>query len=296
MPHTQNPYMDFLRARANKIFYRMPYPGNAGDSLIQFATQTLLTDLGIRTTVNPAEAEVILVPGGNPTMWPSIGPLRWQELWRRYPQAEFLVGPAGFRSGYSDWAAVVNSDGRMVSGLFARDPASHRNLLEADLRVDIVRELAHDPALYLRHSGWMEAHRKAATEEFELAAFRDDHETNIPYSEALRRLRRVIPGRIYARIVRRGAQAVRKHKLQVAKRLTSEQGTLIDNDVSRQRFEVFVEVIRAARSVHTDRLHVMLLAAMLGKKIFAYQTTHGKLEGVYHHSLQNWADVTMVTA
>jgi exopolysaccharide biosynthesis predicted pyruvyltransferase EpsI len=59
---------------------------------------------------------------------------------------------------------------------------------------------------------------------------------------------------------------------------------LLCADVSKLRFEVFVETIRAAHEVHTDRLHVMLFAAMLGKKVYAYPTSHGKLEGVYRHS------------
>jgi exopolysaccharide biosynthesis predicted pyruvyltransferase EpsI len=71
---------------------------------------------------------------------------------------------------------------------------------------------------------------------------------------------------------------------------------MLARDVSRQRFEVFAETIRAARVVHTDRLHILLLAAMLGKKVFAYTTSHAKLEGVYRHSLAAWADVTIVAS
>jgi hypothetical protein len=38
----------------------------------------------------------------------------------------------------------------------------------------------------------------------------------------------------------------------------------------------------------------MLLSAMLGKKVFAYPTSHSKLEGVYEYALKGWADVTFV--
>lgn len=294
-PYTATePYLEFLRGRANKVFYRLPYPGNAGDSLIQFATQVILGDLQIRTTVDPRKADVILVPGGNPTMWPTIGPQQWQILWKRYPQAEFIVGPAGFRSGYSDWARIIDESGGKVSGLFARDPESFQNLNAADLGANIVRVLSHDPALFLRHSKWMAAHREAATEEYDVAIFRDDHEANLKYSDALRGLRRVLPTRIYDRLVRRGAHAAKSRKLHIARRTNNSTEVFMENDLSRQRFEVFVEGIRAARAVHTDRLHAMLLAAMLGKKIFAYPTAHGKLEGVYRHSLQGWTDVTLI--
>lgn len=287
------PYLEFLRARASKVFYRLPYPGNAGDSLIQFATQAILDDLKILTTVNPQKADVILIPGGNPTMWPTIGPQQWRILWKRYPRAEFVVGPAGFREGYSDWACAIKESGK-VSGLFTRDPESFQNLRAADLNPDIARELSHDPALYLRHSKWMTAHREAATEEYEVAIFRDDHEANLKYSAALRGIRGILPARIYDRLVRGQAGTAKARNLNIARRMADPDTKFVENDLSRQRFEVFVEGIRAARAVHTDRLHAMLLAAMLGKKIFAYPTAHGKLEGVYRHSLRGWADVTLV--
>lgn len=290
-----NLYLEFLSGRTQKLFYRMPYQGNAGDSLIQFATQRILDDLGIRTTVDPNKAEVILVPGGNPTMWPSIGLERWQILWARHPQAEFVIGPAGFRKGYSDWATAVNSSGKMVTGLFARDPHSYENLIAAGLRPNISKVLSHDPALYLRDSGWIKAHRQAASAEYDLAAFRDDHEADLRYNSLLRRVRSALPWGVYVSLVRRGAHATKSRNIKLAKKLGKGQKPLHEDDVSRQRFEVFVETIRAANAVHTDRLHVLLLAAMLGKKVFAYPTAHGKLEGVYRHSLAGWADVTLVT-
>ena len=53
-------------------------------------------------------------------------------------------------------------------------------------------------------------------------------------------------------------------------------------DASSLLLEYFLEIVRCAAEVHTDRLHCMLLAAMLGKPTFAYPTAYGKLEAVYH--------------
>jgi exopolysaccharide biosynthesis predicted pyruvyltransferase EpsI len=295
IPGTQDPYLEFLRTRVDRVFYRMPYPGNAGDSLIQFATDQILHELKIQTTVDPRQADVILVPGGNPTMWPGIGAERWQLLWTRHAQAEFVVGPAGFRSGYTDWQRALNQAGTRVSGLFARDPDSFRTLSNAGLRAEIVVGLSHDPALYLRDSGWLAEHRRAASDEYDLAAFRDDHETNLGFPGGSLRLRSILPWRAYNWMVRRGAGAVRSRKFRLAKAQQRGGIPLLENDVSSQRFGVFVETIRAARIVHTDRLHVMLLAAILGKKVLAYPTANGKLEGVYQHSLAGWADVKFIT-
>jgi exopolysaccharide biosynthesis predicted pyruvyltransferase EpsI len=56
-----------------------------------------------------------------------------------------------------------------------------------------------------------------------------------------------------------------------------------------------MEIVRSAAEVHTDRLHCMLLAAMLGKPTFAYPTAYTKLEAVYAHSVRQWAHVQFVT-
>jgi exopolysaccharide biosynthesis predicted pyruvyltransferase EpsI len=89
---------------------------------------------------------------------------------------------------------------------------------------------------------------------------------------------------------------MRSRKIRLAVRDSKREAAVavVVDDVSGQRFEIFVETVRAARVVHTDRLHVMLLAALLGKRVFAYPTSHAKLEGVYRHSLAAWADVTFV--
>ncbi len=292
----EDPYLVFLRERAGKTLHVVTYPGNAGDALIQFATQKILADLRIRVTNDPVDADVILVPGGNPTLWPSIGPERWQAMWARYGHAEFVVGPSGFRDGYSDWARIVNEPKSTVSGLFARDPEGLRCLQRAGLRSGITYGLAYDPALYLRTSDWLAAHRRAASEAYDLAAFRNDHETNLPYPQAWRLVSSILPARFHRGVIRALASPVRRRKTQIAGARSAATGVpLMCNDVAHEPFEAFVETVRAARTVHTDRLHTMLLAAMLGKKVFAYPTSHLKLESVYEYALKGWADVTFVS-
>ena len=291
----EDPYLEVLRERAGKTFHVMEYPGNAGDTLIRFATDQMLADLRIRTVSDPAKADVILVPGGNPTLWPDIGAQRWQTVWTRYWQAEFVVGPAGYRDGYSNSAEIVNEPRSTVTGLFARDPEGFRCLQAGGLRSGITYALAYDPALYLRTSDWLASHRRAASEEYDLAVFRNDRETNLPYPTLWRVASSIVPARFQRSVIRALTSPVRKRKTQIA--AASREATalpLVCNDVAREPFDVFVQTVRAARTVHTDRLHTMLLAVMLGKKVFAYPTSHSKLEGVYGYSLKGWADVTFV--
>jgi exopolysaccharide biosynthesis predicted pyruvyltransferase EpsI len=68
---------------------------------------------------------------------------------------------------------------------------------------------------------------------------------------------------------------------------------VVVRDAARDTVDVFVETVRDAAEVHTDRLHVMLLAVMLGKPVIAYQTLYGKLEAVYEHSLKGMTGVNV---
>ncbi len=65
-------------------------------------------------------------------------------------------------------------------------------------------------------------------------------------------------------------------------------------DVSTYPLPYFLETVRSAHEVHTDRLHVMLVAAMLGKPTFAYGTCFRKLEAIYEHSVKSWAHVEFI--
>jgi exopolysaccharide biosynthesis predicted pyruvyltransferase EpsI len=259
-------------------------------------TLELLARLKIKTTVDSRKAEVILWPGGNPTMWPS-NVQEWGELLEKNTQTEFIVGPATFQFSKIDWVGTLAKYANRVSGLFARDPQSYDNLLHASLPLDIHRGLSHDPALYLRDSEFMREHRNAATSEYVLVSMRDDHEANWPklflYIKAIRRLLPFLLREYWDM----GCGCLQsKYKAQkIVKSLNFDIKVKI-RDAAKDSFEVFVETIRRSIEVHTDRLHVMLLAVMLGKPVFAYSTCYGKLESVYKHSLRflNDANVTFI--
>lgn len=291
MYQESDPYLIFLRSQKDSIFHIKPYICNSGDCLIRMGTLQLLSDIGIKTTVDPKKADVILWPGGNPTMW-RANVKGWKEVWTRFPKKEFVVGPATFQFGTIDWAGEIRQSQSRITGLFARDPDSFENLQKAQLPDRIHIDLSHDPAIYLRGSTWLGEHREAATEEYVLAAFRNDHEAANKTSAYMRFYRHLLPGRI----VRRLDRAVKVNNIERKIAMARERSTMTEPlrvcDASLLDFESFVETVRRAKEVHTDRLHCLLLAVMLGKQVFAYPTSYGKLEGVYEHSLKTWADVT----
>jgi len=290
-PDCNDPYIRFLSAHRNKIFHCQNYPGNAGDALIYAGTRLLLEQLGIATTKNPQDADVILIPGGNPSMWPGAGARFWRTLWEQFPQAEFVVGPAGFNARYPEWKSAISDSGFKVSGLFAREPSSYQALLDADLPDHIELGLSHDPALNLRSSEWLQKQRSAARSGYALLSFRDDHEGNLHCVPLLEWLRRSIPGRVFKRLSRALTAMTKRQKIRRATSAVDGEVEILVRDVSREDLETCARLVRTASEVHTDRLHIMLLAAMLGKPVVAYPTSHQKLETVYKHSVKDWAEV-----
>lgn len=285
-------YFRFLTGQKGRCFYVYPYVGNSGDSLIRMGTLRLLADLGIRATLDPTKADVLLWPGGNPTMW-GANVQGWRDVLEKYTQAQFVVGPATIQYSTYDWRSVILHSADHVKAIFARDPASYRHLASASLPGSITTGLAHDPALYLRGSDWLQRHQAAATQDYILIVFRADHEgrAGLPCPGRLLRgwlpsLGRCLERRLYYRS--------RRMKVQNAlKRMTPGYPVRIA-DIAAFDFDSFVDAVLRAKEVHTDRLHTMLLAALLSKRVFAYPTSYGKLEAVYEHSVRDWAHVEFV--
>ena len=62
-------------------------------------------------------------------------------------------------------------------------------------------------------------------------------------------------------------------------------------DAALLSFGLFVETVRRAAIVYTDRLHTMILGALLQKPVRAYSANFQKLESVWARSGGDWADV-----
>ncbi len=133
-------YTTFLYSHKNNLFYLSTYKSNPGDKLICIATANMLSDIGIKTTKKPEEAEIILYSGGCPTMWPG-GMAQIEEILRKHTQAMLVIGPATFEFGYTDWDKIFRNPVYRISGLFARDRRSFANLENAHLPSNIQKGL-----------------------------------------------------------------------------------------------------------------------------------------------------------
>jgi len=59
-------------------------------------------------------------------------------------------------------------------------------------------------------------------------------------------------------------------------------------------FRVFVNLIEGSRMVFTDRLHVAILAVILGKDTILYPNSYYKNKGVYEFSLSKYPNLKFV--
>jgi exopolysaccharide biosynthesis predicted pyruvyltransferase EpsI len=288
-----DPFTTFAEGFRNRRVYLKPYVGNSGDELIAQGARSLLKRLGIPLTWNLQEADLILWPGGNPSMWQSNVD-QMIEVLDAFPKAGFAVAPATFQDAGFNWRLPLQKAGSRLVAVFARDAASHALLLSADLPKGAVIGLGHDPALHLVNEPWVEEQRAGATQEYALLAFRTDHEAG--HAGSQNGLLTVLKG-VWPRAARALSRSRnRAGRLDQARAAVKDLGLPIrEADVSSFNPGIFVEAVRRAAVVHTDRLHTMLLAAMLDKEIVAYPTAYGKLEGVAAQSLRGYDRLRFAT-
>lgn len=293
MPESDDQFEQFLSARRGQTVYMKPYWGNSGDMLIWLGMEEMLRRLGLVQVLDPRRAEIILWPGGNPTMW-DLNIKGWQDCWERWPHAQFVVAPATFQRGMLPWPELLESTNANIAGLFARDAQSLQILQGLKLKNTTCIGIGHDPAFEMRHTQWIRDSREACTREYVLAGFRDDHESTHGGAKIGHSSLRFPLSAVYDWLQKRKHERAQCRQMEAVARASSSKLPIKWRDASLLSFHAFVECVARADEVHTDRLHCMIMATLLEKKVFAYPTLYSKLEGVYEQSIKSWANVTFV--
>jgi exopolysaccharide biosynthesis predicted pyruvyltransferase EpsI len=290
---TDNVYLQFLERNRDRVFYNYPYPGNPGDSLIRMGTQLLLEDRGIRTTQDITTADICLFAGGCPTMWPDVMKLIETYLNSSYP-GQLVIGPATFEFGLTPWPELFRQFKDRIAGLFTRDWKSYQNLCSADLPDSIVKGVSHDPVFYLLATPWHKRQQMDLSEDYILVSLRRDHEMTPGFEERmLKPILTFMTKRKAGKFTRWARNRSKQRKISHIQQFERDKHQNIqDVDIWLLDTEAYLETIRKASRIYTDRLHVMIVASMLGKKVYAFSTLYGKLEHVYQTSMLEWSDVT----
>jgi exopolysaccharide biosynthesis predicted pyruvyltransferase EpsI len=287
-------YVKFLVGNKLRKFFCCYYPSNPGDHLIRKGAAQLLANLQIQTTNNPQQADFLLFPGGCPSMWPAV----MNEIVRtieKFPDKKIVIGPSTFEYGFTNWPEILSRYADRFAGLFCRDKRSFQNLINAKLPETIVHGLSHDLSLYLKDSEWLTELKSNLSEEYILVALRRDHEMYPGLEEKfVEKILPVMNEKIARKILHWARKRAKRRKVKNIARATKDRSPIKNVDIWLFEDSQYLRTICSAKQVHTDRLHVMIVSAMLGKKVFAYKTLYDKLENVYEHSLKGWADVTFV--
>jgi len=142
--------------------------------------------------------------------------------------------------------------------IFCRERTSYDMLCSARFPKNVYVHLSHDTALYLTEKDFSFQDR---TSSYVLIAPRRDIESAVTWRiEKLPRKVKILFGDI----------------------------TLVPDLAS------FVNIIANASKVYTDRLHVAILSAILGKETYLYPNCYHKNKGVYEFSLRRFPNVSFI--
>ncbi len=286
--------------------------GNNGDDLMHAVFYRILEQLNIE--VVDAHPDVVIVPPSGALLEVYAFPTYLAQRLKGYESVPLVIFPSSVYFPDSDPGFMF--DGREAPTLlFLREDDSRAHLEEqwasslADSGVEVV--LDHD-VVAAGHAFVPDILGTTTRRPVKrLVAARIDREASSMRASASREAAasassllhavaaRVPYGPVYTAASR---YARRARNRAAAERLAERAGTSIDDatciDISARQFATFEEyrtLLLRAESVITDRLHVALPAAIMGKDVTMVEAGYFKLGGVYRRSLSGVANVRLVS-
>jgi exopolysaccharide biosynthesis predicted pyruvyltransferase EpsI len=299
--------------RGRKVYFDL-LKGNNGDILIELGSRHALERFGITTVDSPRQADLIFINGGGAMTrdW-LVGFAALEKYNQSFPDIPLLVFPSTFDINEVDFAHMFTKR-RSPAWLYAREKFSLDCLKKVSFPCEVRLGLDHDMAFNLRNTPLLTKLRRTAKESHILIVERGDREASTEYSEA------ALAPRCIGTILKKGVPPIVKAPFKrwiirnrasntsfvrnTIERLLAEhphldEEALFAGNISRKdafSFNLFCRAVADARLVVTTRLHVAILAAMLGKRTYIQPGRPGypKLQEVYNFSLRNLPNVQML--
>jgi len=309
------PVKSFLSTMAGRKTCLLRVQGNLGDDLIVEGTLQLLSELGVVAGDEPAGADVVLVRGGGHVM---VNLYRHTEemllgAMKASPDADLVLLPGG----YHDCSPAVIDAFRAHPGrvsIYARDLRGYERIKRLPLGRPFAVGIDHDSAFDYERSTRFQRIAKRCRERHILVVERQDVEgrtgaedRSVSYTGVSPGIKKMIPEKV-KRSVKRSVAMRRARGTEFAQRAVGR--VLQDLPEYRSRsvfacdlsvpemfdFESFCRVVADACAVATTRLHVAVLAAMLGKPTYMYDndSDYQKLKGVYDYSMKDMQHVRLI--
>ena len=283
----ESPIKDYLsKLPRNEPLYYFANPGSAGDALIALATYQLFYELGIDYHIvngsrpfNPAGKIMLYGGGGNLVQYYDTAR---KAILEHYLHLKKLVILPHTIQANEDLLSRFRDNVDVI----CREPVSYAHVKQHAPRANVY--LMDDMAFNLDAAALL-ADNSFAKDPVPLSwKLRDDLlETFLPLRLALaRRFRLGERGTLNA--FRKDIESSRRFP----RRDSVDLGTLFshgtDNEaVTRYVSRRLLKVLNRYQTIRTDRLHVCIAAAMLGKQVEFFANSYSKCEAVYLYSIKS---------
>ncbi|MEL7472573.1 MAG: polysaccharide pyruvyl transferase family protein [Planctomycetota bacterium] len=293
--------------------YFDPIWGNNGDDLIRWGAERALQRHGLDLTRELSSAQAIVVNGGG-SLIDIRGPSRVpQDNLKRYAQAHadkpLVVLPSSVLFEDTDFGSFF-AGRETPAWVFARERISLEQMRRFEYPPAVQLGLDNDMAFQLQDAPVVERLKRSARSKHLLIVERADLER--VSGEAIQAmpgpnwLKQAIPPalrmtahRLRARL--KPAQPTTEFAQQAlallkADGLAGDADPIIYGDISEPRVcssERFLRLIADAKAVVSTRLHVGILAAMIGKPTIVVKGRYHKILGIHDYSMADWSHVRL---
>lgn len=283
--HDFTPIAESLRAFGDEEVIFVPNPGNAGDALIDLGTYQFFDRIGLRYRLGDHAGtfpgRVVVFAGGGALIEAYPGSDAF--LRRNHPVCKALVLLPHTVRAYPDLLAEM--DERCT--LFSRERASRDYLARHCTRARLAQ--CHDLAFFVSGPA-------IAAESWHPQRLRESGLTGAWLRMALKFLGLSLIAPATLSILRGD---VERTDVALPRRNYDLSVLFSSNDMSRGGCANSVKavswVLRRFRRIATNRLHMAVLAAILGKPVRMLDNSYGKNRGIYEDSMRDFfPDVTFV--
>jgi exopolysaccharide biosynthesis predicted pyruvyltransferase EpsI len=261
-------------------------PGNAGDSLIALATYQLFKELDIRycivnksKTFDPTGRIMVYSGGGNLVQYYDTARKVIQETYPRL--ARLVILPHTIQAN-EDLLASFRDNVDVI----CREPASYVHVKKNASRANVY--LMDDMAFHLDAAGLMEDDSFVQDQVPYSWKLRDDlYEAFLPLRLALgRRLSPGQPGSLntFRKDLESSGRFPHREYVDLATLFAHGTGS---EAVARYVTRRLLKVLNRYQVIRTDRLHICIAAALLGKQVDFFANSSSKCEDVYRYSMKD---------
>jgi len=232
---------------------------------------SLIDNLMGKKEMREASEGVVLIRGGG----------YLNDVWREYyilenvlqsnPYRTIIVGPHSFYFNSNISSQVFSellNQFRQEIYLFCREEYSYHILSSMIFRRSIQIDLSKDTSFYLSKDDF-----HCWNGGYDLLSPREGKESIVDWN----------------------IKKLKQRENGLADHSSESNYKLLIGDMERVKdFATFTNLVARARRVYTDRLHVAILAGILGKTVFLYPNSYHKNKGVYEFSLRDFTNVKFV--